>query len=165
MRVLIAGVGYHNLSDLSFGPHMVNELRALEWRNGVEIDDWSFGPIAVTQRLQDRPGYYDRIIFISAVQRGREAGALGVYCWNGALPDAAEIQRRIGEAVMGVISLDNLLIVTTHFRALPKDVIVIEVEPENLEFGEAFTPRVQAAIPKVSELARAYATSGTDSKA
>jgi hydrogenase maturation protease len=149
MRVMLVGVGYQNLSDLSVGPYLVPKLRELDWPEDVEIDDWSFGPIAVVQRLEDRPGYYDRIVFISAVERGREPGSVQVYQWNHQLPDADEIQRRIGEAIMGVISLDNLLIIAQYLRALPSDVVVVEVEPEDTDWGETFTPRVHAALDEV----------------
>lgn len=161
---MIAGVGYPDLSDLSVGPYMVKRLREMEWDPGVEIDNWSFGPVAVAQRLEDRPGFYDRIIFISAVERGREPGDVHAYQWQHELPDPEEIQIRIGEAIMGVISLDNLLVVTEHFRTLPQDVLVIEVEPENLEWGEEFTPRVQAAIPQVIELVRKHVGNGNGNR-
>ncbi|MBI4672594.1 MAG: hydrogenase maturation protease [Chloroflexi bacterium] len=156
-RVMIAGVGYHNLSDLSLGPVLVPQLQHMEWSPGIEIDDWSFGPLAVVQRLEDQPNYYDRLILISAVERGRAPGAVHAYRWQKQLPDADEIQQRIGEAIMGVISLDNLLIIGQHFGVLPEDVIVIEVEPEDLNWGEKFTARVQAALPRVIDMVRAYA--------
>src|SRR5512141_611033 len=101
MHTMIAGVGYQNLRDLSVGPVLVPQLAELDWPAGVEVDDWSFGPIAVVQRLQDRPGYYQRLVLISSVQRGREPGGMYAYRWNGELPGAEEIQARIGEAVTG----------------------------------------------------------------
>ncbi len=154
MHTMIAGVGYQNLRDLSVGPVLVPSLAELNWPAGVEVDDWSFGPIAVVQRLQDRPGYYDGVILITAVQRGREPGSITSYRWDGALPSADEIQARIGEAVTGVISIDNLLIVAEHFKAWPPEVHVLEVEPEDPGWGPGFTPRVAAAIPKVIEQVR-----------
>ncbi|MBI5033732.1 MAG: hydrogenase maturation protease [Chloroflexi bacterium] len=149
MPTMIAGVGYQNLRDFSVGPALVPTLQKMKWPKGVEIDDWSFGPIAVVQRLQDRPGFYDRIIFISAVEREREPGGVYVYRWKGKLPDTDEIQARIGEAVTGVISLDNLLIIATHFQMLPRDVFVIEVEPVDTGWGSGFTPQVQAAQERI----------------
>lgn len=154
MRVLIAGVGYSFLRDLSVGPRVVPRLRAHAWPDGVDVEDLSFGPIAIVQRLEERPGYYDRIIFISAAERGGTPGELHCYRWDGTLPDADEIQQRVGEAVMGVISLDNLLVITQYFGVLPDDVIVLEVEPEDTSWGEAFTPRVAAALDEVVERLR-----------
>jgi hydrogenase maturation protease len=146
---MIAGVGYPNMRDLSIGPVLVSRLRDMTWPEGVEIDDWSFGPIAVVQRLEDRPRYYDRIVLLSAVERGREPGSVTCSRWDGALPDAEEIQARVGEAVMGIISLDNLLIVGQQFGAWPRDVRVVEVEPDTCEFGLDFSPRIAASLDEV----------------
>lgn len=160
MNVLIAGVGYHNLRDLSVGPVLLPALRQLDWPADVEIDDLSFGPIAVVQRFQDRPAYYDRIVFVSAVERGREPGCVYVYRWNGDLPDADEIQARVGEAVTGVISLDNLLIIAQHHGVLPADVIVVEVEPVDTGWGEGFTPPVEVALNEAIDVVRQVALNG-----
>lgn len=154
MTTLIAGVGYSNLRDLSVGPVVVPKLRRLEWPNGVDITDLSFGPVAVVQWFQDRPDHYDRAIFIAGVERGRDPGHVYCYRWDGTLPDTEEIQRRVNEAVTGVISLDNLLIITQHFDVLPADVFVVEVEPEDTGWGLGFTERVDAAIEEVIETVR-----------
>ena len=160
MRVLIAGVGYPFLRDLSVGPVLVPQLRQLDWPAGVEIDDWSIGPIAVVQRLEERPGRYDRIVFVASVERGREPGRVSCYRWSGHLPDAAEIQQRVGEAVMGVISLDNLLIIGQHFGVFPPDVVVVEVEPEDTGWGSGFTPRIEAALDEAVAAVRRAALDG-----
>lgn len=162
MHVLIAGVGYQNLRDMSLGPVLVTTLQSLDWPQDVEIEDLSYGPIAVVQQFEDRPGYYERLIFIAAVERGRAPGSVTCYRWPGALPDKEEIQQRVGEAVMGVISLDNLLIITQYFGVLPSDVFVIEVEPEDTGWGPGFTPRVEAAWDQVIETARQLAMEGRD---
>jgi len=160
MHVLIAGVGYQFLRDLSVGPVLVPQLQQLTWPEGVEVDDWSFGPIAVVQRLQDRPGYYDRIVFLSATQRGRPPGTVTCTRWTGDLPDADEIQQRVGEAVTGVINVENTLIITTYFGVLPPEVFVVEVEPQDTGWGADFTPCVQAALPAVIGTVRRVALDG-----
>lgn len=153
-RVLVAGVGYTNMRDLSVGPVLVPALRQVDWPPGVEVQDLSFGPIAVVQWLQERPGYFDRAVFLSAVTRGREPGRVYAYCWDGVLPDREEVQRRVGEAVTGVISLDNLLIIARYFDALPAQVRVVEVEPVETGWGLGFSPRVKASLPEVMKMVR-----------
>lgn len=148
-RVLIAGIGYQYLRDLSVGSVVIPELRRLAWPAEVEIDDWWFGPIHAVHRLEASPGAYRRIVFVSAVERGREPGVVSCYRWLGELPDADEIQRRVGEAVTGLIHLDNLLIVGEYFRAFPPDVVVVEIEPDDCGWGDGFTPRVAAAMDEL----------------
>ncbi len=162
MRVLVVGVGHPFLRDLSIGPVLVPELSRLDWPAGVEVDDWSFNPIAIVQRLEALPEPYDRIVVLSAVERGRPPGTISRYRWSGDLPDAAEIQQRVGEAVMGIINLDNLLIVGQHFGAFPPEVLVVEVEPEDTSWGDGFTPRITAALPEIIATVRRAATDGVD---
>lgn len=161
MKTLVAGVGYTNLRDLSLGPVLTEQLAAMDWPPEVEIDgDLSFGPIAIVQRFQaqmgkaNSPSPYERVVLFSGVSRGRPPGTVTTYRWSGNMPPPEEIQARIGEAVTGVISLDNLLIIGEHFGIWPKEVIVIEVEPEDEGWGPGFSPVVAEAASEVLTLVR-----------
>ena len=149
MRILIGGVGYSYLRDGSVGPLVVAELAREAWPDGVLVEDLSYGPIAVLQRLQEADPPFDRLVLVAAVRRGRAPGTVTAYRWDHRLPDAAEIQARVAEAVTGVISLDNLLVVVGFFTALPRDVAVLEVEPEDEGWGEGLSRVVEAAWPRV----------------
>jgi hydrogenase maturation protease len=157
-KILIAGVGYRNLCDMSLGPVLVDRLGQDAWPHGVEVEDLSYGPIGVMHSLDER-GPYERIIFIAGVRRNRQPGGIYVYRWGHQLPPAEEVQARVAEAITGVISLDNLLIIATYFGKLPRDVIVIEVEAADEGWGEGFTPDVEAVIPQVIEKVRYHLTS------
>lgn len=161
-RVLVAGVGYQFMRDLSIGPVLVPELQRMDWPPGFEVDDWSIGPIHIVQRVEVRPHPYDRIVLFAAVARGREPGRVSSYRWLGILPDPEEIQQRVGEAVMGVIHLDNLLIVGQQFGALPADVLVVEVEPEDVGWGAGFSPRIEAVRGETVATVRRLALDGCD---
>ncbi len=77
-----------------------------------------------------------------------------MYCyrWDGRLPPPDEIQRCVTEAVTGIISLDNMLIIGGYFAVWPATVVVVEVEPVEEEWGAEFSPPVQAAIPTLSAI-------------
>src|SRR5262249_36358747 len=138
MRTLIAGVGYSNLSDLSVGPFVAARLRRETWPPHVEVDDLSYGPIAVVHRLAEASPPYDRLVLVGAADRGEERAAIRCYRWRRQLPLPDEVQARVAEAVSGVIDLDNFLIVVQQFDALPPDVVVIEVQPVLRGFGLSF---------------------------
>lgn len=160
MAVLIACVGYRFLRDLSLGPNLFAPLSQAAWPREVEICDLHFGPIHMVHWLQERAGDFERMVFVAAVQRGRAPGHIETYRWDGVLPDADEIQQRVGEGVSGVISLDNLLIVGHYFRALPSEVIVVEVEPEDTGWGLGHSPLMEAALPAVLAQVRRAALDG-----
>ncbi len=150
MRVLVGGVGYRFLRDNALGPYMADKL-ASQAGNGIEVEDLGYHPIGFTQNLEDRPEY-DRIVLVAAVARGRVPATVEAYRWDHALPSASEIQDRVSEAVTGVISLDNLLIVTEAFGAFPEDVRVVETEPADETWGEGFSPEVEAKLPEIEEV-------------
>ncbi len=151
MGTIVAGVGYRNLRDLSFGPLVVDRLRTFSWPPEVEIEDLSYGPISAVHRFQERPAV--RIVLIGATRRNRVPGRL--YRFRpGPLPSAEEIQRRVGEALTGVISLDNLWMVCRAFGVLPDDVEILEVEPVDEGWGEGLTPDVAQAAERAVEWVR-----------
>lgn len=145
--MLVGGVGYRFLRDGSLGPYMSDRLapRATE---EIEVEDLSYHAVGLSQNLQERPPY-DRLVLVAAVGRGRPAGTLENYRWDGVLPDRDEIQGHVGEAATGTISLDTLLIVCGALGGLPDDVRVIEVEPADETWGEGFSPEVEALLPTV----------------
>ena len=150
MRILVGGVGYRYLRDESLGPYLADTLGP-EAQNGIEVEDLSYGPVALSHNLNERPPY-DRLVLVATVRRGRPPGTIECYRWDHILPDPAEIQARVGEAVTGVISLDNLLIVCGALGGLPEDVRVIEVEPVEPEgWGEGFSAELEAKLPEIVE--------------
>ncbi len=161
MRVIVAGVGYRNLRDHSVGVVVADRLLGRAWDDDVVVEDLSYNPIAVGQRLDDEPPErrFARAVMVGAVEReNRPPGTVAVYRWDSVLPDDDEIQRSVTEAVTGVIALDNTLVVTRHFGGMPDEVVVIEVEPGVQEFGEDFSEPVAGVIDHVCELAVTMAT-------
>jgi hydrogenase maturation protease len=154
--ILIAGVGYHNLRDMSFGPVLIERLLQEPWPPGIDIADLSYGPIAVLHTMDEWPPYR-RLIFVAGVRRQRQPGGVYCYRWEHQLPGPEDIQARVAEALMGVVSLDNLLIIATYFGKLPGDVVIIEVEARDDGWGSGFTPEVEAAIPEVRTAIQRYA--------
>jgi hydrogenase maturation protease len=153
MRVLVGGVGYRFLRDGSVGPLLTEQLAgelAAQVREGVEVEDLSYGPVALWMNLQARPDY-DRLVVFGAVERGRKPGTIEAYRWRGELPDSDRIQERVSEAVTGVISLENVLVVCGALGGLPDDVRVIEIEPEDLGWGEGFSQTVADKLPELRE--------------
>lgn len=156
MRVLVGGIGYRNLRDHSFGVMVVERLAQRSWPAGVSIEDISYGPIAVVQRLGDDPveARFARAVIVSAAERaGREPGTLTVYRWDGALPPADQIQTAVTEAVTGVIAMDNTLIIGRHFEALPREVLVIEAQPATDEYGESLSAALADAFEVACDMA------------
>lgn len=148
-KILVAGVGYPNLRDVSVGPVLSERLSRLPMPAGVEVHDFSFGAIDAVHRLKEAA--YDRAIFFGAVDRGDAPGTIRRYQWEGVY-DPEMVQSHVAEAAQAVISLETTLMVTGYFRALPADTCVFEVEPKDFEFGDRFSPEVATAMDRLQEM-------------
>lgn len=147
-RVFIGTVGYHNLCNHSIGSVLLPQLQKINWVPGVDLDELNWGPIAIVQKFQSLPTHYDRIILLSAIERlDRNIGDITVFKWEGKLPDEDLIQRCIGDAVTGVISVENLLIIGEYFKIWKGETFLVDVEPGTEQAGENFTEEMQQAIP------------------
>lgn len=143
--MLIGGVGYRYTRDLAFGPAVVDRLRGEIWPPNVEVEDLSYTPVAIVQRWLETP--CARLFLVGALPRGdRTPGVLVRYAPTAVSPPPDEVQRRIGEALGGVISLENLVVVARHFGVLLRDTEVLELEPVDIGWGEGLSPPAAAAV-------------------
>lgn len=150
MNILIAGIGHITLSDLGFGPQVINKLQTLKLPENVELEDFSTSAVAALHRLTEKK--YDRLILISALERGGPPGTIYREEPNVTLPDESEIQERMAESISGAISLENTLIVCLYYGTLPGDVIIIGAEPRATAPGLDLTTTLEEAVDSAIEL-------------
>lgn len=151
---LIGGVGLPWLRDLDFGTNWLARAAELTWPDDVVLEDLSYSAHRVLHRLQElEPG---RVVLLACMPRGTDpAGTIRQYRLGDVPePDAGEVHDRLAEAVGGIIDLDHTIAVCRHWGALGDDTIVIEVEPEDREFGWGFSAPVEEAVAKVVERVR-----------
>ena len=159
MGTLVGAIGYRQLRDHSAPFAMLERLEAEDLGSDVIVEDVSYNPVALMQWLQgEAKGLFDRAILIAAVERpGRLPGCVDAYRWDGVLPSNELIQQAVADAVTGIISLDNTLVVAGYFKALPRQVAVVEIEPLEHEFGTELSPEVTAAVETALRLVRMLA--------
>lgn len=150
--VLVGGVGYRHLRDHSVGVVVSDRLEERAWPEHVRVQDLSFNPVAVSQQLQEELSADDVLVLVSAVGRGRAAGTVVAYRWDGELPGPERVQDAVAEAVTGVIALDNTLMVTRQFGGLPSDVVVVEIEPAEESFGDELSDTVADGLDRIVEV-------------
>jgi len=92
--VLIAGVGYSNLRDMSAGPALAERLRHQPWPSGVEVEDLSLGAVMVLHWLQNNPPF-DAALFLTAAARGREPGSIQHTTWAQIDLPPDDVQQRV----------------------------------------------------------------------
>lgn len=137
-KIAIGLVGYyHFVRGYPIGPELSERLKKLDGDDfTVDVKDMNWGPIAIVQDFQASTFNYDRVILISAVDRGLSPGSVTCRHWQGGKLDTLAVQDRVFEAVTGIISIDNLLIIGEHFGIWPKELITIEVQLSETAFGD-----------------------------
>lgn len=163
MPTLIGAIGYRNLRDHSAAFHVLERLSHQGAGAGVFLEDMSYNPIAIVQWLQGEPQdrRFDHVILVSAVERGRAAGAVHAYRWDGVLPPDAAVQQAVTEAVTGIIALENTVVIGGYFRVFPDVLTIIEIEPVDHAFGPELSENVAAAIDPACLLVQALARDGS----
>ena len=133
MRTLIGIVGYCGfVRGYPLGPELMERLRALPWPEGVEIREMNWGPVAIVQDFQAQALKPERVVLVGALDRCLADGTVSCRRWAGAALDTAAVQLRMFEAVTGVISLDNLLVIGAHFGIWPAQTFSVELQwPES----------------------------------
>ena len=136
-KVGIGLVGYYQfVRGYPIGPTLKERIDVADWSDEVEIKEMNWGPIAIVQEFQAEKVNYDRFILITAVDRGLPAGTVTCRRWIGGEIDVLDVQDRVFEAVTGIISMDNLLVIGQHFDIWPEEVITIEAQLVNTAMGD-----------------------------
>ena len=152
---LIGGIGLPWLRDLDFGTAWLDRAAAQGgWPDNVRFEDFSYAAHRAMHRLEElQPA---RVVLVGCMPRGDvPAGTVRRYAVRDLAPlDPVEVHERLTEAVGGIIDMDHTVAVCRWWKAFPTDTTVIEVEPEDREFGLGFSPAVELAVDQVMALVR-----------
>lgn len=163
--VLVAGVGYPLLGDLSIGTVVAYRIAELGL-DGVAVADCSNTPVAAYQTITE--GDHRTLVVVGPEKRGGDLndgtpsetpGTIHEY--DGDAFDAPDdrIVDLVGESAMGSNTVENVLVVSRALGTLPDDTYVVTVEPGYDSWGmtvDEFTDPVAAVLDDVFERVREY---------
>ena len=151
--ILVGGIGLPWLRDLDFGTQWISRMQEDDWPKDVLLEDLSYGAHRVLHRLQELD--LSRVVLVGCMPRDVDPpGTIRRYRLDLTAPPREEVHDRLSEAVMGIIDLDHTLAVVRHWAGFPSDTVVVEVEPEDREFGLGFSETVESTVLPVAELVR-----------
>lgn len=137
-KILIGIVGYSPVLDsYPLGPNLMNNLKERDWANiNVDVQNMTWSPIHVTQRLQENKLEFDRVVLVGSKTISTNPGRVESYKWKSKKVDEIKIQERIFEGVTGVVSLENTLVIGDYFKIWPEEVFTVEVDLPGEVFGD-----------------------------
>lgn len=144
-KTLVLGVGNTLLSDEGVGVHVIRYLQDHHPLPGVDYMDGGTLSFTLAQAIEDT----DNLIVVDAAQLRAPAGSVRVF-------RDAEMDRFLGEhrkRSVHEVSLIDLMAVACLAEHMPSRRALIGIQPAVLDWGEAPSPALRAAIPAASALA------------
>ena len=151
-RVVVGGVGHLYQGDLDLGRVAVERLSHEDLGPDVAVEEFSYGAVAVAQRLEELSP--ELLVLVGAKARGREPGSVDRREVQALPRTAADVQGAIADAVTGHIDFDLVLDVAQGLGALPLRVVTVDVEPASVEPAEHLSPQAEAGLARALELVR-----------
>lgn len=156
LKVLIGVVGYSPLIEaFPLGPALMRRLHGATVEGlDVTVENMTWSPIHIVQRFQDGSLEADRLVLIGAADEACEPGRIICHHWRGGSLPPAVLQERVYEAVTGIVSLDNTLLIGEHFGVWPAEVFTIEFDMPPSTFGDIVMAEAGGAADRASLLTR-----------
>ena len=147
-RVLVLGLGNLLLSDEGIGVHVARELQKHNLPANVEVIDGGTAAIDVILSQQG----LDKLVVIDAIRFGNRPGT--VYKTRLNAEEQNELARFFDSDGGSMISLHqlgliNALAVAKKLNCLPRETIIIGVEPGRISPGLQLTEQVEQTVPKI----------------
>ena len=137
-RIVVIGVGNLLLKDEGIGIHAVQALQQLELPPDVKLIDGGTSPDLIAYT---RAG--DKLIIVDAAKAGGEPGT--IYRFK---PEdlAAERASLASAHELGVV--ENLKLISLAGNE-PSEIVIIGIEPREIEFGTELSPELQQKLPEI----------------
>jgi hydrogenase maturation protease len=141
-ELLILGVGNLLLRDEGIGVHVANRLKSMELPPDVEVIDGGTGGFDLIDYIEGRK----KVVVVDTVKGGEAPGT--IYRFG---IDDIEVTPKIPWSLHD-IDLTDTIRVADRLGKRPDDMVIIGVEPKDMELGLELSPEIEEQIPKVIAL-------------
>jgi len=139
-RILILGLGNPLLGDEGIGVRVVEELKGLELPDGVVVVEGGTTGLGLIGLMEG----YERVIIVDAADMGHPPGRVVRFT-------PLEVQLKTAEAPLSLhqIGLEEVLALAEALEVAPAELVIIGIQPSQLEVGAGLSPEVERAIPQI----------------
>jgi len=139
-RVLILGLGNPLLGDEGIGVRVVEELKGRELPDGVAVVEGGTAGLGLIGLMEG----YQRVIIVDAADMGRSPGCVVRFT-------PLEAQFKTAEAPLSLhqIGLGEMLALAEALEVAPAELVIIGIQPSQVEMGARLSPEVEGAIPQI----------------
>ena len=139
-RILILGLGNPLLGDEGIGVRVVEELQGLELPDGVVVVEGGTTGLGLIGLMEG----YERVIIVDAADMGHPPGRVVRFT-------PLEVQLKTAEAPLSLhqIGLEEVLALAEALEVAPAELVIIGIQPSQVEVGAGLSPEVERAIPQI----------------
>jgi len=139
-RILILGLGNPLLGDEGIGVWVVEELKGLELPDGVVVVEGGTTGLGLIGLMEG----YERVIIVDAADMGHPPGRVVRFT-------PLEVQLKTAEAPLSLhqIGLEEVLALAEALEVAPAELVIIGIQPSQVEVGAGLSPEVERAIPQI----------------
>jgi len=139
-RILILGLGNPLLGDEGIGMRVVEELKVLELPDGVVVVEGGTTGLGLIGLMEG----YERVIIVDAADMGHPPGRVVRFT-------PLEVQLKTAEAPLSLhqIGLEEVLALAEALEVAPAELVIIGIQPSQVEVGAGLSPEVERAIPQI----------------
>ncbi len=142
-RVVVLGVGNLLLKDEGIGVHIAQALQGTPSPADVELEVVDGGT------LPDAPLAFedvDKLIVVDAVQAGGEPGAIYHFHYEDIEP-----ADKVLTSLHQISLLENVWLMD-KFSRRPREVVIIGIEPEDMNWGLELSEKVKKRVPQIIKI-------------
>jgi len=147
-RILVLGLGNILLKDEGIGVHVAEELQKQDLLDNVEVIDGGTAGLDVLLLT----GNIDKLVIIDALRAGKRAGT--IYKTRLRSEEKGRLTKFFSRQKELKISLHQLglleaLVTAEKINCLPSEIVIIGVEPGQVDCGLELTQPVKRRVPEV----------------
>jgi len=141
-KIAVIGVGNILMKDEGVGVHSLKKLETLRFPSNVELYESGTRILDILPSLEG----VDLIIIIDAVKFGKKPGTVNIF--EVALSENGNSKEMVSLHEMDLISSIKF---AKQIYDLPEKIIIIGIEPKEVDVGIEMSEEVTGAIPEVIE--------------
>ncbi len=137
---VVIGLGNPMRGDDGVGIRVIEALAGLALPDGVEVVDGGTQGLGIVSLMEGR----QRVIVVDAADVGRAPGEFLRFT-----PAEANLLGDDQHLSVHGAGLRDALLLAQVLQVLPDEVVILGVQPANLDWDDDLSPEVEAAIPQI----------------
>ena len=147
-RILVLGVGNMLLKDEGVGVHVARKLQEISLPCNIEVIDGGTASLDVLLLAGD----IEKLVVVDALRAGGKPGTIYRTCLGAAEKDKLRqnfVRQECLKISLHQVGLLDALAVAERMNCAPEEVVIIGVEPGDVDYGLELTDEVKQRIPEI----------------